>query len=66
MAEHRAPQADSLRREVVRTPDEVAAMLRLHALGWEPFRDDLHQIASRPKEGSHASPAACRARPGPG
>src|SRR3712207_9183814 len=34
MAEQRAPQVDSLRREVVRTPDEVAAMLRLHALGW--------------------------------
>jgi transposase len=34
MAEQRAPQVDSLRREVVRTSDEVAAMLRLHALGW--------------------------------
>jgi transposase len=34
MAGQRAPQVDSLRREVVRTPDEVAAMLRLRALGW--------------------------------
>ena len=34
MAGQRAPQVDGLRREVVRTPDEVAAMLRLHALGW--------------------------------
>jgi transposase len=34
MAKQRAPQVDGLRREDVRTPDEVAAMLRLHALGW--------------------------------
>ena len=34
MAEQRAPQVDGLRREDVRTPDEVAAMLRLRALGW--------------------------------
>ena len=34
MAQQRAPQVDGLRREDVRTPDEVAAMLRLHALGW--------------------------------
>src|SRR5215212_6120702 len=34
MAGQRAPQVDDLRREVVRTPDEVAAMLRLRALGW--------------------------------
>ena len=34
MAGQRAPQVGSLRREVVRTPDEVAAMLRLRALGW--------------------------------
>src|SRR3954467_10616385 len=34
MAGQRAPQVDRLRREIVRTPDEVAAMLRLHALGW--------------------------------
>jgi transposase len=29
-----APRADDPRREVMRTPDEVAAMLRLRALGW--------------------------------
>src|SRR4051812_2419646 len=34
MVKQRAPQVDGLRREVVRTPDEVAAMLRLHELGW--------------------------------
>src|SRR5215213_4778459 len=34
MAQQRAPQVDGLRREDMRTPDEVAAMLRLHALGW--------------------------------
>jgi transposase len=34
MVKQRAPQVDGLRREDVRTPDEVAAMLRLHALGW--------------------------------
>src|SRR4051812_9137033 len=34
MAGQRAPQVDGLRREIVRTPDEVAAMLRLRALGW--------------------------------
>ena len=34
MAGQRAPQVDGLRREDVRTPDEVAAMLRLRALGW--------------------------------
>ena len=34
MAQQRAPQGDGLRREDVRTPDEVAAMLRLHVLGW--------------------------------
>jgi transposase len=34
MAGQRAPQIDGLRREIVRTPDEVAAMLRLRALGW--------------------------------
>jgi transposase len=34
MSRQRAPQVDDLRREDVRTPDEVAAMLRLHALGW--------------------------------
>jgi hypothetical protein len=28
------PQLDELRREAMRTPDEVAAMLRLRALGW--------------------------------
>jgi transposase len=32
MAKQRAPQVDGLRREDVRTP--VAAMVRLHALGW--------------------------------
>src|SRR4051812_28572776 len=31
MAGQRAPQVDGLQREIVRTPDEVAAMLRL----WE-------------------------------
>jgi len=30
----RAPRVDGLRREVVRTPDEVAAVLRPRALGW--------------------------------
>ena len=34
MTQQRAPQVDGLRREDMRTPDEVAAMLRLHALGW--------------------------------
>ena len=34
MAQQRAPQMDGLQRKDVRTPDEVAAMLRLHALGW--------------------------------
>src|SRR3954451_13493218 len=34
MAGHGAPQVNDLRREIVRTPDEVAAMLRLRALGW--------------------------------
>jgi hypothetical protein len=34
MVGQRAPQVGSLRREVVRAPDEVAAMLRLRALGW--------------------------------
>src|SRR5918911_587895 len=34
MAGQRAPQVDGLRREIVRTPDEVAAMLRLRELGW--------------------------------
>ncbi len=34
MAGQRAPQVEDLRRDLVRTPDEVAAMLRLHALGW--------------------------------
>ena len=34
MAGQRAPRVDGLRREVVRTPDEVAAMLRPRALGW--------------------------------
>ena len=34
MVQQRAPQVDGLRREDVRTPDEVAVMLRLHALGW--------------------------------
>jgi len=34
MTKQRAPQVDGLRREDVRTPDEVSAMLRLHALGW--------------------------------
>src|SRR5215207_880307 len=34
MAGQRAPQVNDLRREDVRTPDEVAAMLQLHALGW--------------------------------
>ena len=33
MAGQRAPQVDGLRREIVRTPDEVAAMLRLRELG---------------------------------
>ena len=32
MAKQRAPQVDGLRREDVRTPDEVAAMLRLRAI----------------------------------
>jgi hypothetical protein len=30
----RAPQAEVLRGDEMRTPDEVAAMLRLKALGW--------------------------------
>ncbi len=34
MSRQRAPQVDGLRREDVRTPDEVVAMLRLRALGW--------------------------------
>ena len=34
MAGHGTPQVNDLRREIVRTPDEVAAMLRLRALGW--------------------------------
>src|SRR3954471_4222138 len=34
MAGQRAPQVDGLQREIVRTPDEVAAMLRLWELGW--------------------------------
>jgi transposase len=34
MAGQRAPQVNDLRREDVPTPDEVAAMLQLHALGW--------------------------------
>ena len=29
-----SPRLDELRREMMRTPDEVAAMLRLKALGW--------------------------------
>jgi hypothetical protein len=29
-----APREDLPRREVMQTPDEVAAMLRLKALGW--------------------------------
>ena len=29
-----SPQLDELRGESMRTPDEVAAMLRLRALGW--------------------------------
>src|SRR4051794_16533700 len=38
MAGQRAPQVDGLRREIVRTPDEVAAMLRLWELGWRTWR----------------------------
>jgi DNA-directed RNA polymerase specialized sigma24 family protein len=29
-----SPRFEELRRETMRTPDEVAAMLRLKALGW--------------------------------
>src|SRR3954453_7022679 len=38
MAGQRAPQLDGLQREIVRTPDEVAAMLRLWELGWRTRR----------------------------
>ena len=38
MAGQRAPQVDGLQREIVRTPDEVAAMLRLWELGWRTRR----------------------------
>src|SRR4051794_4346824 len=38
MAGQRAPQIDGLQREIVRTPDEVAAMLRLWELGWRTRR----------------------------
>ena len=34
MAGQRAPQVDGLRGEVVRTPDEAAAMPRPRAQGW--------------------------------
>src|SRR4051812_3001837 len=47
MAGQRAPQVGSLRREVVRTPDEVAAMLRLHTLGWGTRRIAAEFACSR-------------------
>src|SRR3954454_2288957 len=47
MVGQRAPQVDSLRREVVRTPDEVAAMLRLHTLGWGTRRIAAEFACSR-------------------
>src|SRR4051795_8617414 len=38
MAGQRAPRIDGLQREIVRTPDEVVAMLRLWELGWRTRR----------------------------
>ena len=56
MAGRRAPRVDGLRREVVRTPDEVAAVLRPRALGWGTRRIAAEFGRSRDTVARHVGP----------
>jgi hypothetical protein len=43
MMEEASPQMSDLRREAMKAPDDVSAMIRLKALGW-----DSKKIAAEP------------------